>query len=74
MYTVLMSRASEHRHRHRQRVIRGVPDELADQVDAAARAAGSDRSTITRALWAWYVGAEGAELPERPANATHSQD
>jgi hypothetical protein len=53
-------------HRHRQRVLRGISDELADDFDKAARNSGSDRSTVTRAFWEWFVGRPGAELPERP--------
>jgi len=55
-------------HRHRQRVLRGIDDALADEFDTAARQAGSDRSAITRALWEWYVGRPGAELPQRPGS------
>lgn len=55
-------------HKHKQRVIRGIPDDLVEEFDTAARAAGSDRSAITRRLWEWYVGRPGAELPERPAD------
>ncbi|WP_157849373.1 hypothetical protein [Streptomyces violaceorubidus] len=54
-------------HRHKQRVLRGIDDDLATTFDAAARAAGSDRSNITRQLWEWYVGRPGVDLPERPA-------
>ncbi|WP_159040985.1 hypothetical protein [Streptomyces sp. FxanaA7] len=53
-------------HKHRQRVVRGIPDEEVETFDAAARAANSDRSAVTRALWAWYAGLPGAELPGRP--------
>jgi hypothetical protein len=53
-------------HKHRQRVVRGIPDEEVEAFDAAARTASSDRSAVTRALWAWYSGLPGAELPERP--------
>ena len=53
-------------HKHRQRVIRGVPDEEVDAFDAAARTAGGDRSGITRQLWAWFAGQPGAKLPQRP--------
>jgi hypothetical protein len=53
-------------HRHRQRVLRGIDDELAAQFDAAAKGAGSDRSTVTREFWAWFVGLPDAELPQRP--------
>jgi metal-responsive CopG/Arc/MetJ family transcriptional regulator len=59
-------RRRQHRHRHKQRVLRGIPDELVNDFDAAARAAGSDRSRITKALWEWYVQRPGAELPDRP--------
>jgi hypothetical protein len=53
-------------HKHRQRVVRGIPDEEVEAFDAAARTANSDRSAVTRALWAWYAGQPGAQLPERP--------
>lgn len=59
-------RRKQHRHRHKQRVVRGIPDEEVDTFDAAAHAAGSDRSNITRQLWAWFAGQPGAKLPERP--------
>ncbi|GFH34269.1 hypothetical protein SCWH03_04830 [Streptomyces pacificus] len=47
--------------------MRGISDELVNDFDAAAHAAGSDRSNITRQLWEWYVGCPGAKLPDRPA-------
>lgn len=53
-------------HKHRQRVVRGIPDDEVEAFDEAARAASSDRSAVTRALWAWYAGHPDAELPERP--------
>lgn len=53
-------------HRHKQRVVRGIPEDLAADFDAAARAAGSDRSAVTRQLWEWYAGRPGVELPARP--------
>ncbi|WP_286248248.1 hypothetical protein [Streptomyces graminofaciens] len=59
-------RRRQHRHRHRQRVVRGIDDELVADFDAAAHAAGGDRSNITRRLWEWYARRPGAELPERP--------
>ncbi|WP_211832621.1 MULTISPECIES: hypothetical protein [Streptomyces] len=59
-------RRRQHRHRHRQRVVRGISDELVDEFDAAARAAGGDRSSITRQLWEWFAHRPGAELPQRP--------
>jgi hypothetical protein len=60
-------RRKQHRHRHKQRVVRGIPEELAADFDAATHAVGSDRSNITRQLWEWFVGRPGAQLPERPA-------
>lgn len=60
-------RRKQHRHRHKQRVLRGIDDDLATDFDAAAKRVGSDRSAITRTLWEWYVRRDGAELPERPA-------
>jgi hypothetical protein len=55
-------------HKHKQRVVRGIPDELVEAFDAAARTAGGDRSSVTKELWAWFVGVPGAELPRRPAD------
>lgn len=59
-------RRKQHRHRHKQRVLRGIEDDLVVDFDAAAATAGSDRSRITRQLWEWYAGRPGAELPDRP--------
>lgn len=59
-------RRKQHRHRHKQRVLRGIDDQLTADFDAATKAAGSDRSSITRQLWEWYTGRPGAQLPERP--------
>lgn len=53
-------------HKHRQRVIRGAPDDLWDDLDTAAKASGSDRSAVTREFWEWYVGRPGASAPQRP--------
>jgi hypothetical protein len=64
-------RRKQHRHRHKQRVLRGIDDDLCDDFDAAAQAAGSDRSRITRQLWEWYAGRPGAELPTRPSSVSH---
>lgn len=54
-------------HKHRQRVLRGIDEDLTEAFDAAARSAGSDRSAVTRQLWEWYAGRPGAVLPQRPA-------
>jgi hypothetical protein len=56
-------------HKHRQRVIRGAPDDLWDDLDTAAKAVGSDRSAITREFWEWFVGRPGARVPERPVSS-----
>jgi len=47
--------------------VRGISDELVNDFDAAAHAAGSDRSNVTRQLWEWFARRPGAQLPERPA-------
>lgn len=43
-----------------------VDKDVKTAFDAAATAAGSNRSKTTEALWAWYARLPGAELPERP--------
>ncbi len=43
-----------------------VDKDVKTAFDAAAAAAGSNRSKVTEALWAWYARRPGAELPERP--------
>lgn len=53
-------------HKHKQRVLRGIDDQLAADFDAAAKRSGSDRSTVTRQLWEWYADRPGATLPDRP--------
>jgi hypothetical protein len=53
-------------HKHKQRVVRGIDDDLTAAFDAAAKAAGSDRSAVTRQLWEWFAGRPDAELPKRP--------
>ena len=67
-------RRRQHRHRHKQRVLRGIDDDLVNDFDAAAHAAGSDRSGITRRLWEWYVRRPGSELPERPGTPPVESD
>jgi len=59
-------RRKQHRHRHKQRVLRGIDDQLVTDFDTATHAVGSDRCNITRQLWEWFAGRPGAELPERP--------
>lgn len=53
-------------HRHKQKVIRGVTEELANDFDTAAKRAGSDRSAITRQLWEAWLGYPGAHWPPAP--------
>lgn len=53
-------------HKHPPAQVRGIPRAEVEVFDAAAAAAGSNRSAITRALWAWYAGEPGADLPDRP--------
>lgn len=53
-------------HKHKQRVIRGAPDELWEDLDTATKAADTDRSAITRQFWEWYIQRPGANLPKRP--------
>lgn len=68
-------------HKHPLRGIRGIDDRLWEDLDTYAKAAGSDRSKVTRELWEWYIGRPGAELPEQPTagavlrqlGATHGQ-
>lgn len=54
-------------HRHKQRVIRGIPDDLAADFDDAARTIGADRSSVLRAFMEWFTHRPGAEIPERPS-------
>ena len=58
-------RRAQHRHKHKQRVIRGADDQLWEDLDTATKAAGTDRSAITRQLWEWYVQRPGTQLPKR---------
>lgn len=59
-------RRRQHRHQHKQRIVRGIDDDLCADFDAAAERSGSNRSHVTRQLWAWFAGHPGAELPSRP--------
>lgn len=54
------------KHSEKLTCVRKIDDALRAEFDAAAKAAGSDRSAITRALWEWFVRRPGAELPLRP--------
>lgn len=59
-------------HRHKGRYIRGADDQLWDDLEAIAKASGTDRSALTRQLWEWVVGRPGAKLPDRPTTAAPS--
>lgn len=54
--------------------MRGISDELVNDFDAAAHAAGSDRSNVTRQLWEWFARRPGAQLPERPEATQRESD
>ncbi|MFF9309934.1 hypothetical protein ACF1BS_03395 [Streptomyces sp. NPDC014748] len=58
-------------HKHRQRVIRGAPDDLWEDLDTATKAAGTDRSAVTRQFWEWYVQRPGATVPQPPEVTVH---
>ncbi|WNI19202.1 hypothetical protein [Actinacidiphila sp. ITFR-21] len=60
-------------HKHPVRGLRGVPQELWVEFEAATAQAGTDRSAELRNYMEWYVGRPGAEPPARP-NATREAD
>ncbi|TMU98085.1 hypothetical protein [Streptomyces sp. DASNCL29] len=64
-------RRKQHRHRHKQRVARGISDELWADFETAVRQKDSDRSAEIRRYIEWYVHRPGAELPERPEPPSH---
>lgn len=55
-------------HKHPVRGLRGIPQDLWDEFEAATSRAGTDRSANLGEYMAWYVGRPGAELPERPVD------
>lgn len=59
-------------HKHKQRVLRGIDDDLTTDFDTAAKQAGSDRSSVTRVLWEWYVQRPGVQLPQRPGEKSEA--
>lgn len=61
-------------HRHKQRVLRGIPDELVNDFDTAAKRAGSDRSAITRQLWEAWLGYPGAQWPPAPSKGGEREE
>jgi hypothetical protein len=48
---------------------RSVRIEDQDWADLAARAPGGDRAAVIKDLVRWYLGREGAELPERAVSS-----
>ncbi|WP_282797869.1 hypothetical protein [Streptomyces sp. CC224B] len=58
-------RRRQHRHKHKQRVLRNISEELWKDF-AAAVPAGSDRSAEVRRFIEWYVRRPGAQPPQRP--------
>lgn len=59
-------------HKHKQRVLRQIPDALWADYGAAAERRNSDRSAISKQLFEWFAGYPGAELPERPEPQEHA--
>lgn len=59
-------RRKQHRHRHKQRVVRGVSDQLWADFEKVATALDSDRSAEIRRYIEWAVRRPGAEEPRRP--------
>lgn len=43
-----------------------IPDELWDELTAAAKAEGVDVATLTRDFYAYWLRRPGAKLPKRP--------
>lgn len=52
------------------RGLRGIENELVERFDAEARERHADRSAVTRALWAWWLG----DLDELPPHLTRCGD
>lgn len=53
-------------HSKKLRGLRQIDDDLWTDFGAAATAAGSDRSGISKQFYEWFVRRPGAQLPERP--------
>ena len=47
-----------------------VPDELWDDLTAAADSEDRDVATLTRDFYAWWLRRPGAKLPRRPAQSS----
>ncbi|MEU8136084.1 hypothetical protein [Streptodolium elevatio] len=53
-------------HKHKQRVVRGIDDDLIADFDQACRSLGSDRSAEVRRFMEWFVRRPDAQPPRRP--------
>jgi hypothetical protein len=53
-------------HKHPVRGLRGIPEDLWADFEAATQRADSDRSAELRSYMEWYVRRPGAEHPRRP--------
>jgi hypothetical protein len=53
-------------HSKKLRGLRQIDDDLWEDFGTAAKAAGSDKSSISRQFYEWFVGRPGARLPDRP--------
>lgn len=53
-------------HRHPVRGLRGIPEDLWNEFEQAAKTSRTDRSTLIHEFIAWYLGHPGADLPKRP--------
>lgn len=45
-----------------------LDDELWEEAGDATAAVGLDRTAVVRAFLEWYVGRDGAQLPQRPVD------
>ncbi len=53
-------------HSKKLRGLRQIDDDLWNGLEAATKAASTDRSAISRQYYEWYLRRPGAKLPERP--------
>lgn len=55
-------------HSKKLRGLRQIDDDLWEDMEAATKAAGTDRSAVSRQFYEWYLRRPDAKLPERPAD------
>lgn len=53
-------------HKQPVRGLRGIDDQLWEDLGTGAESIGSDRSAVARQLFEWWLGRPGAESPPRP--------